>query len=131
LKSDPIPEKQEENVWVLVGNSFKDIALDDSKDVLVEFYAPWCGHCKKLAPIYEEVAKKLKHNKNLVIAKMDSTTNEVSEVNIKGFPTIKFWPGGKKSAPMDYDGERTEEGFVKWLKQHVTYPITESLNDEL
>jgi len=124
FKSDEIPEKQENEVIVVVGKSFNQVVMDDSKDVLVEFYAPWCGHCKKLTPLYEELAKKLSHNKSLVIAKVDATANEVEGVSIKGFPTIKFWPGGKKSSPLDYDGERTVEGFMAWLEKHVTYPIT-------
>ncbi len=49
--------------------------MDSTKDVLVEYYAPWCGHCKSLAPIYDEVAKKLSNNPNIIIAKMDSTGN--------------------------------------------------------
>jgi len=122
-KSDPIPETQEGDVVVVVGKSFKDIVLDETKDVLVEFYAPWCGHCKKLVPIYDELAKNLKHNKNLVIAKVDSTANEVESVHIKGFPTIKFFKGGKDKTPIDFDGDRTVEGFTKWLETHVHTPL--------
>ena len=46
VKSEPIPEKQEGPVQVVVAHNYKDIVLDDEKDVLIEFYAPWCGHCK-------------------------------------------------------------------------------------
>jgi len=124
FKSEEIPATQEGDVVVVVGKSFESVVLDNTKDVLVEFYAPWCGHCKKLTPIYDELAKNLKHNQNLVIAKLDATLNEVEQVSIKGFPTIKFFPAGKKDAPLDYDGDRTVEGFTTWLEKHVTNTIT-------
>jgi len=56
--------------------------MDSTKDVLVEYYAPWCGHCKSLAPIYEELAQSLKSNPNVLIAKMDATANEAEGVNV-------------------------------------------------
>jgi protein disulfide-isomerase A1 len=58
LRSQPVPEKQDEPVFVLVTKEFDQVVFDDSKDVLVEFYAPWCGHCKRLAPIYDELGAK-------------------------------------------------------------------------
>jgi len=60
LKTEEEPAQQEGDVFVLVGKSFERVVMDPTKDVLVEFYAPWCGHCKKLMPIYDEVAKKFK-----------------------------------------------------------------------
>jgi len=120
LKSEEIPATQTGDVVVLVGKSFHQIVMDPTKDVLVEFYAPWCGHCKKLEPIYNELATSLKSNTNLVIAKMDSTANEVEEVSIQGFPTIKFWPANNKRTPMDFNGDRTLEGFTAWLEKHAT-----------
>lgn len=120
LKSEPVPTSQPDAVFTLVGTTFESVVFDQSKDVLVEFYAPWCGHCKKIAPIYEEVAQKLKHNTNLVIAKMDSTANETEHVSIQGFPTIKFWPAGNKAKALDFEGDRTVEGFIEFLTKHST-----------
>jgi len=71
--------------------------INTTKDVLVKFYAPWCGHCKTLIPHWEEAAEKLSNNKNIVIAKIDGTTNEVPNIDIKSFPTLKFFPGNNKT----------------------------------
>lgn len=59
LKSEAIPDNSAEDVKVVVANNFDEIVRNAETDVLIEFYAPWCGHCKKLAPIYEEVAAKV------------------------------------------------------------------------
>ena len=47
---------------MVVGETFNDIVNDESKDVLIEFYAPWCGHCKNLEPIYNELGEKVGSN---------------------------------------------------------------------
>ncbi len=98
--------------------------MDTDKEVLVKFYAPWCGHCKTLAPHYDEAAKLLANNPNIVLAKVDSTENEVAGVNIEGFPTLRFW-GKDKSNPIDYNGGRDTEGIIQWLKEHTQYEWVE------
>lgn len=89
--------------------------MDSTKDVLVEYYAPWCGHCKALAPKYEAFATAIRDVENFVVAKMDSTANEVSGLNIQGFPTLKFYPANNKS-PVDYEGGRDEEGLMAFAR---------------
>ena len=46
IKSEPIPEKQEGSVQVVVAHNYQDVVINNDNDVLLEFYAPWCGHCK-------------------------------------------------------------------------------------
>jgi len=119
FKSEPIPSDPfEDNVRVIVGKNFDDVILDPNSDALIEFYAPWCGHCKTLAPIFSSLGAKVKDIPGVVIAKMDSTANEVEGVSIQGFPTIKFYKKGNKSNPMDYNGDRSEEGFINFLKEN-------------
>jgi protein disulfide-isomerase A1 len=95
LKSEEIPEAGEDvdgHVQIVVGKSFDAIVKDSKKDVLLEIYAPWCGHCKNLEPIYKKLATRFKDIDSVVIAKMDGTANEHAEVNVQGFPHIAFYP---------------------------------------
>merc|ERR1712159_706509 len=113
LNSDEIPEDWDKDpVKVIVGKNFKEVVLDSDKDVMVEFYAPWCGHCKKLAPIWDKLGEHYKDNEKVIIAKMDSTTNEVEQVNIRSFPTLKYFSKGEI---IDYTGGRTFDDFKKYI----------------
>ncbi|KAK2815000.1 hypothetical protein Q7C36_023266 [Tachysurus vachellii] len=123
VKSQPIPKNNKGPVKVVVGKTFDEIVMDTKKDVLIEFYAPWCGHCKKMEPEYLSLAKKYKNEKNLVIAKMDATANDVphSAYKVEGFPTIYFAPSSKKQNPIQFSGgERNMESLSKFVEEHAT-----------
>jgi len=134
LKSEPIPEDGEDydgNVKVIVGKSFEAVALDETKDVLVEFYAPWCGHCKALAPEYEKAAEHFSNVDTVVLAKIDATGNEVDMkgVDVRGFPTIYFFPAGS-STPETFEGDRTAEGIISFLEKNAKSDISGAGSEE-
>lgn len=132
IKSQPIPKKDETSVKVLVGLNVEEICNDESKDVLIEFYAPWCGHCKSLAPIYEELAKKLKPDRNLIIAKFDATANDVpDQFEVQGFPTIYFSVSGKKDQPILYKGDRTGKDLEDFLQKNAVASFKSEEKTEL
>ncbi|XVE68913.1 hypothetical protein DITRI_Ditri09bG0107800 [Diplodiscus trichospermus] len=123
-KSDPIPEKNDGDVKIVVGKNFDEIVLDESKDVLLEIYAPWCSHCLALEPIYNRLGKHLRGIDSLVIAKMDGTTNEHPRAKADGFPTLLFFPAGNKSSePINADIDRTVVSFYKFLRERAIIPF--------
>ncbi|PNX67631.1 protein disulfide isomerase-like 1-4-like [Trifolium pratense] len=99
------PEIDEKDVVVLKDNNFTDV-VNKNRFVLVEFYAPWCGHCQALAPEYAAAATELK-SENVVLAKVDATEeSEVSQkFDVQGFPTILFFIDGVHKT---YSGQRTK-----------------------
>ncbi|XP_066329067.1 protein disulfide isomerase-like 1-4 [Miscanthus floridulus] len=123
-KSEPVPESNDGDVKIVVGKNLDLIVLDESKDVLLEIYAPWCGHCQSLEPTYNKLAKHLRGVDSLVIAKMDGTANEHPRAKSDGYPTILFYPAGKKSfEPITFEGERTVVDMYKFIKKHASIPF--------
>jgi len=113
--------KQDGLVVPLIGKTFEEVAFDESKDVLVEFYAPWCGHCKKFAPVYEKFAQLVERyysHKNLVVAMIDATANDVP-VAIKGFPTLYMFPAGKNAEPIKFEGNRDEDDLSDFIEEYA------------
>ncbi|KAF1956626.1 protein disulfide-isomerase [Byssothecium circinans] len=132
VKSEPIPESQDGPVSVVVAHNYDDLVINNDKDVLLEFYAPWCGHCKALAPKYEELGALYgspELSKLVTVAKVDATANDVPD-EIQGFPTIKLFPAGKKSAPIDYTGSRTVEDLAKFIEENGTHKAAAAFEEK-
>lgn len=136
LLSQDLPEDWDKQpVKVLVSSNFDSVAFDTDKHVLVEFYAPWCGHCKQLAPIYDQLGEKFGKADDIVIAKFDATANELEHTKISSFPTLKLYKKGDNSV-VDYNGERTLEGLTKFLESGGDYgkgapePSEEEVEDD-
>ncbi|KAJ7908319.1 thioredoxin-like protein [Mycena leptocephala] len=115
LKSEPIPESQDENVYNLVGKEFDSVIFDDSKDVFIEFYASWCGHCKRLKPTWDALGDHYAPLKKTLTIKRPASFRPFS---IAGFPTIKFKKAGTREF-IDYEGDRSYESLVSFLEEHA------------
>jgi len=117
--SSPPPTYENSEVVDLIPSNFDKFALSGTP-ALVEFFAPWCGHCKTLAPIYEQLAQEFAFAKNgkLTIAKVDADREKSlgSRFGIQGFPTIKYFDG-KSEKPEDYNGGRDLESLTKFLTE--------------
>jgi protein disulfide-isomerase A6 len=108
------------DVVILDRNNFDEVVLDESKNVLVSFTAPWCGHCKNLKPHYEKVATTFKSEGSCIVANInadDKKNNALAhKYEVAGFPTLKFFSKDNKE-PEDYDGGRSEADIVAYLNE--------------
>lgn len=122
LVSAPRPEKNDGPVKIVVADTFEEIVLDTSRDVFLMVYAPWCGHCKKLTPKWEELALRLQNNQKFVIAKIDGTVNDIHPKygEFSAYPTLLFFPSSNKNHPITYsNSERTVEAFMTFLSENA------------
>jgi protein disulfide-isomerase A6 len=115
------PKRASSNVVDLNPSNFDKVVKDPTKHVLVEFYAPWCGHCKRLAPDYEKVANAFRNEPSVVVAKLDADNKDnkdlAAKYGVSGFPTLKFFAKDAKDTPADYNLGRDVDSFVKFLNE--------------
>ncbi|GAB0100129.1 Protein disulfide-isomerase A6 homolog [Sergentomyia squamirostris] len=114
-----------DDVIELTDSNFNKLVLESDDVWLIEFFAPWCGHCKNLAPHWAKAASELKGKVKL--GALDATVHQVkaSEYGVQGYPTIKYFAGGKKDkhSVQDYDGGRTSSEIVSWALEKYSENI--------
>ena len=111
-------------VIMLDSKNFKEEVLNSDEIWLVEFFAPWCGHCKALKPAWEKAAKALKGVVKVGAVDMDADRSAGAPYGIKGFPTIKIF-GADKKKPSDYQGGRDEKSIVDQALKEVNKLVKE------
>lgn len=106
----------DKDVVELTDSNFDELVLNSDDVWLVEFFAPWCGHCKNLAPHWAKAATELKGKVKLGALDATVHTSKAAQYGIQGYPSIKFFPGGVKDfhSAKDYDGGRTSSDIVQW-----------------
>jgi protein disulfide-isomerase A1 len=117
----------DEGVIILTEDNFDDV-VNHFDHVLVMFYAPWCGHCKKLKPEYKAAATALADKgSEMRIGMVDATEHTAlgSRFEVQGYPTLKFFIGGDA---IEYNGPREKDGILNWLRKK-TEPSTTPLGD--
>uniref|UniRef100_A0A4X1UN64 Protein disulfide-isomerase A2 n=1 Tax=Sus scrofa TaxID=9823 RepID=A0A4X1UN64_PIG len=125
LSQEIPPDWDQRPVKTLVGKNFEQVAFDETKNVFIKFYAPWCTHCKEMAPAWEALAEKYKDHEDIIIAELDATANELEAFPVHGFPTLKYFPAGPGRKAIEYKGTRDLETFSKFLDSGGALPAEE------
>lgn len=107
----------------LNAQNFDELVLKSEELWIVEFFAPWCGHCKNLAPEWKKAANRLKGKVKLGHVDCDAEKSLMSRFNVKGFPTILVF-GADKDSPTPYDGARSAEGIESFALELVEAKVS-------
>jgi len=137
IAMEPEEAVAEKGLFTLTEKSFKSHVAKG--DTFIKFYAPWCGHCKKLAPTWDELAAKMGADGKATIAKVDCTKSQslCQEHGIKGYPTLAYFRKGEKVEA--YRGGRTMKDLSDFVasmsgeekKAEAKEEVTEDAKDSV
>ncbi|XP_054266646.1 thioredoxin domain-containing protein 5 homolog [Macrosteles quadrilineatus] len=116
-KTEDTADSEKSVVALTEGNFYSSI---ENGVTFVKFFAPWCGHCKRLAPTWEELAKTLSSEGKVKIAHVDCTLEENKDLcndqEVEGYPTLFLYKNGVKVS--EYNGSRVLEDLIEFVKRH-------------
>ena len=120
-ESEDEPEDEDEPVKTIVGDNFNERIMKGTHDVMLDIYAPWCTHCKQIAPRLEAAAKLLEDVPNVMIAKCDYTSNDLASLHPKlarvgEFPTLFYFSREDPHNPVVYDGPKYADDIAAYMK---------------
>nr|XP_038042716.1 protein disulfide-isomerase-like protein of the testis isoform X4 [Anas platyrhynchos] len=120
LSSEEITEDWDKMpVKVLVGKNFNRIVFNKTMTVFVMFYAPWSHDCRKLLLIWDELGEKYQNRKDIIIAKIDVTANDILSVVLDRYPFFRLFPAGADYQEVAYAGEHTLAAFSEFLEEQI------------
>eukprot|EP01116_Phalansterium_solitarium_P010971 TRINITY_DN26579_c0_g1_i1.p1 TRINITY_DN26579_c0_g1~~TRINITY_DN26579_c0_g1_i1.p1 ORF type:complete len:479 (+),score=50.65 TRINITY_DN26579_c0_g1_i1:91-1527(+) len=133
MRSEPIPTSQEGAVVKIVQATFDELVRDSTKDVFLEIYAPWCGHCKTLKPVWDQLATALQDVPTIRVAAIDGTANDLEPGLLNGFPALLFYPADQKQKPIAFTGKtRSYEALLEFAMENARFKFSATqLKDEL
>jgi len=125
--SEDAPEMLlEDGSVIVVGKTFEELVIRDDSDVMMIFYAPWCGFCRKTMPQWAKIAALLRDVPGApVVAKMDGTKNRspLPDFHWNSYPTIVYVRKGEKQPILFESADRTVDTFLEFAKNHSSSPI--------
>ncbi len=98
-------------------NSFKKDVIESSKVTLVDFWAPWCGPCRQLSPIVDEVAEKMTEKLEVFKCNIDENPETPSQFMVRGIPTLILFKNGKVVDTKV--GSISKPALVEWINSNL------------
>ena len=104
----------------LTADNFEELVFNSGKNAIVKFYAPWCGHCKKMAPAWDQLGTEFEGS-NVIIGDVDATIHGdlASKYGVSGYPTLKVFTQEKGTEPEDYNGGRSYDDIDTYVKENL------------
>nr|XP_043615169.1 protein disulfide isomerase-like 1-6 [Erigeron canadensis] len=118
-KSQAIPDNKGAEILTIVGKTFDDLVLSDSKNIILEVHTPWCLNCETTSKQVEKLAKHFKGLENLVFARIDASVNEHPKLVVEDYPALLFYPVSNKSNPIKLSTKSSSKDLAIQINKHL------------